>query len=207
MKNGSKALIAAAGLFWAGSAGAVEVVNVSPAEWEQVSAASAGDLDQAAGNISAAIKSGDSARAGELLSGLFSGAASKASAAPVYASVRTAAAVPPASAPIVARPAAAVKGGFVPELMEAPGFLKSDFEIEPEEVDGDEAGSDDDEGGEDGSEASSAGADDSVVTPPSPLWETMAAGMAGILVVISFIALFPAAPLLLAVAAAALFVL
>ena len=109
-------ILAAAAMLSAASAGAeisigMEPVaySVRPAAWGQVSRPSSTDrLSAAAESLSEAAVSGDTAKAETLLAGLFSGAAKKEAAAPVYAAARPAAPAPVASAPVkVAVPAKA----------------------------------------------------------------------------------------------------
>jgi len=72
-----------------------------PVVLDQVSRpASTGRLSEAAESIAAALESGDSAGAEAMLSGLYSGAAVKASAAPVYKAERRPVPVPAAAAPV-----------------------------------------------------------------------------------------------------------
>jgi len=101
-------ILAAAAMLSAASAGAeisigMEPVaySVRPAAWGQVSRPSSTDrLSAAAESLSEAAVSGDNAKAEALLAGLFSGAARKEAAVPVYAAARPAAPAPVASAPV-----------------------------------------------------------------------------------------------------------
>lgn len=101
-------ILAAAAMLSAASAGAeisigMEPVaySVRPAAWGQVSRPSSTDrLSAAAESLSEAAVSGDNAKAETLLAELFSGAARKEAAAPVYAAARPAAPAPVASAPV-----------------------------------------------------------------------------------------------------------
>ena len=101
-------ILAAAAMLSAASAGAeisigMEPVaySVRPAAWGQVSRPSSTDrLSAAAEGLAEAAGSGDTAKAETLLAGLFSGAARKEAAAPVYASSKPAAPAPVASAPV-----------------------------------------------------------------------------------------------------------
>ena len=101
-------ILAAAAMLSAASAGAeisigMEPVaySVRPAAWGQVSRPSSTDrLSAAAEGLAEAAGSGDTAKAETLLAGLFSGAARKEAAAPVYASSKPAAPAPAAIAPV-----------------------------------------------------------------------------------------------------------
>ena len=101
-------ILAAAAVLSVGRAGAevsigMEPVaySVRPAAWGQVSRPSSTDrLSAAAESLSEAAVSGDNAKAEALLAGLFSGAARKEAAAPVYASSKPAAPAPVVSAPV-----------------------------------------------------------------------------------------------------------
>lgn len=75
--------------------------SVRPAAWGQVSRPSSTDrLSEAAESLAEAAGSGDNAKAETLLAGLYSGAARKEAAAPVYASAKQAAPAPVVPAPV-----------------------------------------------------------------------------------------------------------
>lgn len=103
---GGMTLVLAA-LLSAGKAGAEVSIGMEPVgylskpvAWGEISRnASAGKLSVAAEGLAEAMSSGDSARAEQALAGLFSGAAKKAAAAPVYASAVPAAAPVKKAAP------------------------------------------------------------------------------------------------------------
>lgn len=75
--------------------------SVRPAAWGQVSRPSSSDrLSEAAESLAEAAGSGDNTKVETLLAGLYSGAARKEAASPVYASARPAAVVPAVTAPV-----------------------------------------------------------------------------------------------------------
>lgn len=87
--------------------------SVRPAAWGQVSRPSSTDrLSAAAESLAEAAGSGDNAKVETLLAGLYSGAAGKEAAAPVYTAKAQAAPVPAAPAPAPVKRAAAVKSAI-----------------------------------------------------------------------------------------------
>ena len=101
-------ILAIAALIGAGRANAEISISMEPVAYSvrpavlgQVSRPSSSDrLSAAAENLAEAAGSGDNAKAETLLAGLYSGAARKEAAAPVYASAKQAAPVPAVPAPV-----------------------------------------------------------------------------------------------------------
>ncbi|MDD5209461.1 MAG: hypothetical protein PHV36_08745 [Elusimicrobiales bacterium] len=183
-------VLAAAAVLCAGRAGAQTSINMEPAgyimkpaAWGQVSRPSSSDrLSEAAESLAEAAKSGDNAKTEALLANLYSGAAGKEAAAPVYAGNRQTASAPVAAAPAPAAPAqmklAPDRASAVEELEESAD--ESVSEDEDADVKADDA--------EDEAPAEVA-ADDvgdaaAEEKPKQSFWDTLLGGGLGMLLVI-----------------------
>jgi hypothetical protein len=180
-------VLAVAAVLSAGRAGAeisigMEPVaySVRPAAWGQVSRPSSTDrLSAAAESLAEAAGSGDNAKVETLLAGLYSGAARKEAAAPVYAAHRPAAPLPSAPAPVKR---AVVAKAALEDLAEAAGdSVSGDVAAVSDGAEAKAAGK---------SEAAGAGAEGKEEEKPEKtLWQTLQGGGIGMLLVILLILL------------------